>query len=108
MGMGVLFNLTRKADHAALVEMVPIPTGLPRFVRVPGDEQTFIPIENVICRFAHLLFPGFKVGGNGIFRVLRDSDIEVEEEAEDLVRYFRTAIQRRRRGRVILLELEGE
>ena len=108
MGMGVLFKLTRKADHASLVEMVLVPPGIPRFIRLPGEEQTFIPIESVICRFAHLLFPGFKVEGSGVFRVLRDSDIEIEEEAEDLVRYFRTAIQRRRRGRVILLELDGD
>jgi polyphosphate kinase len=108
MGMGVLFNLTRKADGAALVEMVLVPSGMPRFVRLPSDELAFIPVESVICRFAHLLFPGFKVEGSGVFRVLRDSDIEIEEEAEDLVRYFRTAIQRRRRGRVILLELGSD
>ena len=108
LGMGVLFNLTRKADEAALVEMVLVPAGMARFVQVPGETLTFVPIEAVIRRFAHLLFPGFRVDGSGVFRVLRDSDIEVEEEAEDLVRYFRTAIQRRRRGRVILLELDAE
>ena len=52
------------------------------------------------------LFPGFRIQGHGTFRVLRDSDIEVEEDAEDLMRYFRTAIQRRRRGKVILLQLQ--
>jgi polyphosphate kinase len=108
LGMGVLFNLTRKADEAALVEMVLVPSAIPRFVRIPGDEATFVPIEDVIRRFADLLFPGFRVEGSGVFRVLRDSDMEVEEEAEDLVRYFRSAIQRRRRGRVILLELDGD
>ncbi len=107
LGMGVLFNLTRKADGASLVEMVLVPAGLSRFVQVPGAEDTFVPIEAVIRRFANLLFPGFRIEGSGVFRVLRDSDIELEEEAEDLVRYFRTAIQRRRRGRVILLELDS-
>lgn len=108
LGMGVLFNVTRKADDAGIVEMVLVPAGMPRFVQVPGEELTFVPIESAIRRFAHLLFPGFQVEGSGVFRVLRDSDIEVEEEAEDLVRYFRTAIQRRRRGRVILLELDAD
>jgi len=108
MGIGVLFNLTRKADQSQVVEMVLIPNALPRFIRIPGDEATYIPIESVICRFANLLFPGFRIEGDGIFRILRDSDIEIEEEAEDLVRYFRSAIQRRRRGRVIQLELDSE
>ncbi|MFN6934217.1 MAG: RNA degradosome polyphosphate kinase, partial [Tsuneonella sp.] len=108
LGIGVLFNLTRKADGARLVEMVLVPAGLSRFVRVPGAEDTFVAIEDLIRHFASVLFPGFRVDGDGAFRLLRDSDIEVEEEAEDLVRYFRSAIQRRRRGRVILLELDAD
>ena len=107
-GIGVLFNLTRLADDEQVVEMVLVPSALPRFVRVPGDEAIYISIENLIVRHADILFPGFRVEGDGVFRVLRDSDIEVEEEAEDLVRYFRTAIQRRRRGKVILLELQDD
>ncbi|WP_183029939.1 RNA degradosome polyphosphate kinase [Altericroceibacterium spongiae] len=106
MGMGILFNLTRLEDESQLVEMVLIPNAIPRFIRTPGEDATYIPIESVICRFADLLFPGFRVEGDGVFRVLRDSDIEVEEEAEDLVRYFRSAIQRRRRGSVIMLEVD--
>ncbi|OYW45826.1 MAG: RNA degradosome polyphosphate kinase [Sphingomonadales bacterium 32-68-7] len=109
-GIGLLFNLVRGDDGSRLLEMVLIPSAMPRFVRVPhsvqGDEALYIPVERLICRFAHLLFPGFRVEGDGVFRVLRDSDIEMEEEAEDLVRYYRTAIQRRRRGMVILLELD--
>ncbi len=105
-GIGALFNLVREEDGSRLVEMVLIPSMLPRFVRVPGEEATYVAIERLICRYAHLLFPGFRIDGDGVFRVLRDSDIEVEEEAEDLVRYFRSAIQRRRRGLVIMLEID--
>ncbi|WP_324827567.1 RNA degradosome polyphosphate kinase [Qipengyuania zhejiangensis] len=108
MGTGVIFRLKRGKRKADLVEMVLIPSGAPRFVRVPGDKAIYISIEQLIVRFASLLFPGFKILGDGLFRVLRDSDIEVEEEAEDLVRFFRTAIQRRRRGRAVLLELDDE
>lgn len=108
LGVGALFNLTRIADGSRLVEMVLIPNAIPRFVRIPGPEALYISVERVVCRFAPLLFPGFRVEGDGTFRVLRDSDIELEEEAEDLVRYFRTAIQRRRRGKVVLLELDDE
>jgi polyphosphate kinase len=107
-GVGALFNLTRIADGSRLVEMVLIPNIIPRFVRMPGEKAVYISVERLVCRFAPLLFPGFRVDGDGIFRVLRDSDIELEEEAEDLVRYFRTAIQRRRRGKVVLLELDDE
>jgi polyphosphate kinase len=104
----VIFRLKRGKRQADLIEMVLIPSGAPRFVRVPGDEAIYVGIEQLVTRFADQLFPGFKVLGDGIFRVLRDSDIEVEEEAEDLVRYFRTAIQRRRRGRTVLLELDDD
>ncbi len=106
-GIGTLFSLTRDADGSRLVEMVLIPSAIPRFVRVPGQRAIYISVERVVSRFAHLLFPGFTINGDGSFRVLRDSDIELEEDAEDLVRYFRTAIRRRRRGKVILLELEA-
>lgn len=109
-GIGVLFSLERQEDGSRLVEMVLIPAALPRFIRVPesetGGNVIYMAIERLIQRFAPLLFPGFIIRGDGVFRVLRDSDIEVEEEAEDLVREFRTAIQRRRRGQVIVLELD--
>jgi len=109
-GVGALFNLTRDSDGSQLVEMVLIPGALPRFVRIPskvtGDEAIYVAIERLVCRYGKLIFPGFTVQGDGVFRVLRDSDIEIEEEAEDLVRLFRSAIQRRRRGQVIMLEID--
>ena len=108
MGLGLIFRLKRGKRKADLMEMVLIPSGAPRFVRVPGEQAIYIAIEKLVTRFAGLLFPGFKILGDGVFRVLRDGDIEVEEEAEDLVRYFRTAIQRRRRGRAVLLELDED
>ena len=106
-GIGILFSLARSADNEELMEMVLIPSVLPRFIRFPGDKALYISIEELIRRNAELLFPGFRVLGHGVFRVLRDSDLEIEEDAEDLVRYYRTAIQRRRRGKVILLQLQG-
>ena len=109
-GIGALFNLTRKTDGSRLLEMVLIPQALPRFIRIPDEvsdgEAIYVAIERLVCRYANLLFPGFTVQGDGVFRVLRDSDIEIEEEAEDLVRLFRSAIQRRRRGQVIMLEID--
>ncbi|MEM8725499.1 MAG: RNA degradosome polyphosphate kinase, partial [Pseudomonadota bacterium] len=107
-GTGLLFTLSRDADQEQIIEMILIPGALPRFVRVPGEEAIYISISSLIQRYADKLFPGFTIVGDGLFRVLRDSDIEVEEEAEDLVRYFRSAIQRRRRGQVIQLEIEED
>jgi len=107
-GMGILFPLVRAGDGSPVMEMVLIPQALPRFIRLPGEQACYISIEDLLCRNAALLFPGFRLLGHGVFRILRDSDLEVEEDAEDLVRHFRTAIQRRRRGRVILLQLQGD
>ena len=107
-GMGILFPLVRTSDGAHVMEMVLIPQALPRFIRLPGETATYISIEDLLCRKAALLFPGFRVLGHGVFRILRDSDLEIEEDAEDLVRYFRTAIQRRRRGSVIMLQLQAD
>jgi polyphosphate kinase len=113
-GMGIIFSLARIADGAELMEMVLIPHALPRFIRLPGPDSpknegaAYISVEDLIRQNAEILFPGFRPLGHGVFRVLRDSDIEIEEDAEDLVRYFRTAIQRRRRGMVIMLQLQGE
>jgi len=112
-GMGLLFTLSRDSDCEQIVEMILIPSALPRFVRVPDEvsgegEAIYISVASLIQRYAEKLFPGFTIRGDGLFRVLRDSDIEIEEEAEDLVRTFRSAIQRRRRGQVIQLELEDD
>jgi len=107
LGLSVLFDLIRKSDGENVRELVMIPSALPRFVRIPGQPARYMALESVIRRFSHRLFPGYEVRESGLFRVIRDSDIEIEEEAEDLVRYFRSAIKRRRRGRVIRLEIEA-
>ena len=105
-GMAVMFDLVRRSDSEPIRELVMLPAGMSRFVRLPGDPARYIAVESVLKRFSHQLFPGYDVVGAAEFRVLRDSDIVIEEEAEDLVRYFANAIKRRRRGRVIRLELE--
>ncbi|MGB3710784.1 MAG: RNA degradosome polyphosphate kinase [Erythrobacter sp.] len=112
-GIGLLFTLTRESDEEQIVEMILIPSALSRFVRVPDEvsgegEAIYISVASLVQRYATKLFPGFRIEGDGLFRVLRDSDIEIQEEAEDLVRTFRSAIQRRRRGQVIQLELEDD
>ncbi|GGB32742.1 polyphosphate kinase [Sphingomonas metalli] len=105
-GLSIIFDLERIADGEPIREVLMLPATTPRFVRLPGTEARYVSVEAVVKRFASLIFPGYVVHGAAAFRVLRDSDIEIEEEAEDLVRYFAKAIKRRRRGRVIRLELE--
>jgi len=107
-GFSLIFDLKRLSDGEPITELLMIPATLPRFVRLPGDRARFIAVENVVRRHLGLLFPGYQVLDDGAFRIIRDSDIEVEEEAEDLVRFFRTAIKRRRRGRVIRLKFEAD
>ncbi len=104
-GFSLVFDLKRLSDGEPILELLMVPTTLPRFIRLPGESARYIAIETLIRRFTDILFPGYSVQGHGAFRIIRDSDIEIEEEAEDLVRYFRSAIKRRRRGRVIRLRL---
>jgi polyphosphate kinase len=106
-GFSLIFDLKRLSDGQPIRELLMVPATLPRFVRMPGEEARYFAIESLIRRHIGTLFPGYEVLGHGAFRIIRDSDIEVEEEAEDLVRFFRSAIKRRRRGRVIRLELEA-
>jgi polyphosphate kinase len=105
-GSSVIFDLVRRSDREPIRELVLLPTTMPRFVRLPGEPARYVAVEVLLKRFSHLLFPGYDVLGSAAFRVLRDSDLEIEEEAEDLVMTFRSAIKRRRRGRVIRLEME--
>jgi polyphosphate kinase len=104
-GFSLVFDLKRLSDGEPIRELLMVPSALPRFVRLPGSASQYVAIETLIRYFTHILFPGYEVLHHGAFRVIRDSDIELEEEAEDLVRYFRSAIKRRRKGRVIRLEL---
>jgi polyphosphate kinase len=105
-GFSLIFDLKRRGGDT-IRELLMVPPTLPRFVRIPGEEARYIAVETLIRRNLPTLFPATELVAEGAFRIIRDSDIEVEEEAEDLVRYFRTAIKRRRRGRVIRLKLEA-
>src|SRR5688572_24076870 len=106
-GFSLIFEV-RRGKAPPVSELLMLPVALPRFIRIPGAESRFIALETLIRRKTDYLFPRYTVLRGGAFRILRDSDIEIEEEAEDLVRYFRTAIKRRRRGRVVRLELEPD
>src|SRR6185437_895987 len=106
-GLGLALQLARGSDGNRMEGLLLLPASLARFVRLPGKTLRFLRLEELIGQFLDHLFPGFSVNGKGMFRILRDSEVEIEEEAEDLVRLYESALKRRRRGNVILLCVEA-
>lgn len=112
-GAALALELSRKTDDNRMNALLLIPQQLNRFIRLPraqaddgAGQVEFVLLETLISTFIERTFPGYEVLGQGMFRVIRDSDIEVEEEAEDLVQLFESALKRRRRGSVIRLKLD--
>ncbi len=107
LGFSLIIDLKREDDDKSLLALLPIPTQTKRFIRLPEDgvQIRFISLENVLRLFINLIFPNYKLVNEGIFRIIRDSELEVEEKAEDLVLVFESALKRRRRGNVVRLEV---
>jgi polyphosphate kinase len=106
-GLVMVLELKRPADTKNLRALVPLPGMIPRFIQLPGEGTRYLPLEQLVGLFLNRLFPRFEVLATGYFRVIRDSEIEIEDEAEDLVRLFETALKRRRRGHVIRLKVNA-
>jgi len=102
-GYALALQMERVSDKRSLQALLPIPAQINRFVTLPGDATRFLPLEELLLLKIPTLFPGYVLNAHFEFQVLRDSDLEVEDEAEDLVREFEVALKRRRRGEVVRL-----
>jgi len=110
MGLVMALTLARDDDRGQMSALIPLPAQIERFVRLPSPEGSirFVMLEELVGMFMHRLFPGFIVRGSGLFRLIRDTDVEFEEEAEDLVQSYESALKRRRRGVAIQLTLQAD
>ena len=106
-GFALALQLERKSDGRSLRALVPVPHQVNRFVKLQGKGSNYIPLEELILMQMGQVFPGYTLTGHCAFSILRDSDLEVEDEAEDLVREFEVALKRRRRGEVIRLKISA-
>ena len=111
LGFSLAFQLQRASDGSSLTALVRVPGNVDRFITLPprltrDGRVEMVTIETLINIFFHDVFPGYDILGSGAFRLIRDTEIEIDDEAADLVVEFETALRQRRRGLVIRLEIE--
>jgi len=109
-GLSLAFQIAETENKDGVNALLPIPTQVDRFVRLPkvdGEPDRVVLLEDVLLLCIDEIFPGREVAGHCVFRLLRDGDLDFEEEAEDLVREFETALKRRRRGEVIAMSISS-
>ena len=112
LSLCMALKLVREEDGGMMRALLPLPPQIGRFLRLPAEEGRsnrirFILLDDIVALFLHRLFPGFIPAERGMFRLIRDTDVEFEEEAEDLVRSYESALKRRRRGRAIRLSVDA-
>ncbi len=105
LNLAIALQLMPVAGHEPLEAVIRLPDQVNRFIRLPGEGMRYLTLEDLVTLHIGQLFPEFRILAKGFFRVIRDSEMEIDEEAEDLVRTFESALKRRRRGHVIRLSV---
>ena len=101
-GKGLLLELLTQKDEL-IRAVIRLPDSCPRFIRISGASLRFVKVEDAITKFVNLIFPKYKIKKAGMFRVLRDSEMQIDDEASDLLSQFESSLKRRRRGEIVSL-----
>lgn len=107
LGLAIVLTLLQKEEKKPMRAVIPLPLNLERFIKIPGTPLRYMLLEDVLRMFSSQLFPNCSPKDIGLVRITRDSDLEVEEEAEDLVRLFESAVKQRKRGHVVHLKINS-
>ena len=104
LALALIFDLSQSANNTSQIVIIPLPSQLPRFILIPGKKNQYVLLEDAITLFLHMLMPGFDRTDSALFRIVRDSELDVEDADDDFVRNFERALKQRRRGRVIQIK----
>ncbi len=106
LGLALVFQLHNMVSKKEQIAIIPLPARLNRFILLPGKKMRYVLLEEAIKTYLNTLMPDFESMDSALFRIIRDSELDVDDEGEDFVRNFERALKQRRRGRVIQIKFQ--